>query len=250
MEITSAAAEGPAEGLGPRPGHAGARRAPLSGPRAAVLDVVQAAGRPVTVADVAAGLDLHLNTAREHLDALADAGLLVRGRARATGRGRPAWTYAPDPRGTDPQVREYAGLASALAGHLARTSTNPRADALAAGEDWGVELVGGVGAGQAAGPVDDAAARPDGTAVAARRRVVALLRDLGFDPDTDDAATSVALRSCPLLEAARRYPDVVCAVHLGIARGALRVLGSDPDPAELRPFAEPGACRLLLAATS
>ena len=37
---------------------------------------------------------------------------------------------------------------------------------------------------------------------------------------------------------------VVCAVHLGIVRGALEVYGGDPTHTDLLPFSEPGACRL------
>jgi predicted ArsR family transcriptional regulator len=63
---------------------------------------------------------------------------------------------------------------------------------------------------------------------------------------TDDRATVVRLTTCPLLEAAHRFPDVVCGVHLGIVRAALEEYGGDPTRSELLPFAEPGACRLEL----
>ena len=39
----------------------------------------------------------------------------------------------------------------------------------------------------------------------ARREVVAVLADLGFDPKTDSGAASVALRRCPLLDVARTH---------------------------------------------
>jgi hypothetical protein len=51
-----------------------------------------------------------------------------------------------------------------------------------------------------------------------------------------------------LLDAATEYPDVVCAVHLGIARGALEEYDADPADVALQPFSEPGACRLHLGA--
>ena len=74
-----------------------------------------------------------------------------------------------------------------------------------------------------------------------------LLDDLGFGPETvPDEPSDVRLTRCPLLEAAHRHPDVVCGVHLGIVRGALARHGADPAGAELLPFAEPGACRLLV----
>ena len=219
-------------GYGPAP----VRRSggvPLSGARAAVLEQLQRSTRPVTIAEVAGGLGIHQNTAREHLDALVSRGLATRDRAPAKGRGRPAWRYAaaddhPEP---DPRVRDYAGLAGALAGHLARTSPNPNGEGLAAGWAWGRALM---------------ADRPSRSAPSARHQVVGLLDDLGFAPEADPRAATVALRRCPLLDAAREYPQVVCQVHLGIVRGALEHHGGDPEPTVLLPFAEPGACRLHL----
>jgi predicted ArsR family transcriptional regulator len=205
----------------------------LSGPRGAVLERLQRSTRPVTIAEMARDLGVHPNTAREHLDALVVRGLATRERAPAAGRGRPAWTYAavddlPEP---DPRVRDYAGLAAALAGHIARTSPNPTGDGLAAGIAWGRSLV---------------ASRPAHPGPTPRHKVVALLDELGFAPEADPEARSVALRQCPLLDAAREHPGVVCQVHLGIARGALEHHGGDPEPTTLLPFAEPGACRLHL----
>jgi predicted ArsR family transcriptional regulator len=85
--------------------------------------------------------------------------------------------------------------------------------------------------------------------VAARRKVIDLLDELGFAPSADARARVVKLHRCPLLEAAHQQPEVVCGVHLGIVRGALEELGNDPDRTEntaLQPFSEPGACRLDL----
>lgn len=223
--------------LGPAPVRGAAAGPRLSGQRAAILERLQQAGAPTTIAGLAAELGVHQNTVREHLDALVDRGLAVRGRAPAHGRGRPAWTYTATTGNVKPdqRVRDYAGLATALAAHIARTSGDAGAEALQAGRVWGREL---------------AADRPPGprlrTAAAARRAVVGLLQDLGFDPLADPDATTAALRRCPLLDAAKWYPQVICQVHLGIVRGAMDVLGGDPECTALLPFAEPGACRLHL----
>lgn len=221
-----------APALGPAPVR-GSSGLVLSGPRGAVLERLQRSARPVTIAGLAGELGVHPNTAREHLEALVARGLATRERAVAKGRGRPAWRYAaaddhPEP---DPRVRDYAGLAAALAGHLARTSPNPTGDGLAAGWAWGRSL---------------ASSRQSHPGKSPRHEVVGLLEELGFAPEADGAATTVALRRCPLLDAAREYPQVVCQVHLGIVRGALEHYGGDPEPTELLPFAEPGACRLHL----
>jgi len=223
------------EPLGPAPVRSGQEGLTLSGQRAAVLERLQQLSAPATIADLAADLGLHPNTVREHLDALVDRGLADRGRAAAQGRGRPAglYTAATDNVEPDPRVRDYAGLATALAGHLERTSADPVADALETGRRWGRELAAEAGSGRR-------------SATTGRRRTVELLRGLGFDPRPDARATTAALRRCPLLDAAKRHTDVVCNVHLGIVRGAYDVYGGDPERTAMLPFSEPGACRLHL----
>lgn len=187
---------------------------------------------PLPLASLAAKTGLHVNTLREHLEALVEQGLARRRRADPHGRGRPAWLYSATGRERNGTVAEYAGLAVSLAEVISRTSSAPWDDAVAAGVAWGRTLVG------AHGPLAPAEAR---------RQVVDLLEDLRFSPETEDGV-SVRLTRCPLLEAARKYPGVVCGVHLGITRGALEQLGADPTGTSLHPFAEPGACRLHLTA--
>lgn len=206
----------------------------LSGQRLRVLDYVRAHS-PVRVTEVAGALGLHANTVREHLDAVVTLGLVERATARTAGRGRPATLYRVSAADPAVAVRDYAGLATALAGQLARTSVQPERDARAAGVEWGRELLD-----------DRSHAGRD-----ARQTVLEALARLGFAPD-DDPGTSgarrgVALRRCPLLDAARRYPTIVCQVHLGIVEGMLQRLGVTDTPGlDLIPFAEPGACRLFL----
>jgi predicted ArsR family transcriptional regulator len=76
--------------------------------------------------------------------------------------------------------------------------------------------------------------------------VVEILADVGFAPVADNRQSVVRLTRCPLLEAAHRFPDVVCGVHLGLVRGALEEYGAEAERSELFAFSEPGACRLEL----
>lgn len=206
----------------------------LSGQRLRVLDYVRAHS-PVRVTDVAGALGLHANTVREHLDAVVTLGLVERSTARTAGRGRPATLYRVSAADPAVAVRDYAGLATALAGQLARSSAQPERDARAAGVEWGRELL-------------DERNHAGGDA---RQAVLEALARLGFAPDDDPgvsgARRGIALRRCPLLDAARRYPTIVCQVHLGIVEGMLQRLGVTDTPGlDLIPFAEPGACRLFL----
>ncbi len=219
--------------FGPEPAPPLGVPVPLSGQRLRVLEYVRAHS-PVRVADAATGLDLHPNTVREHLDAVVDLGLVERSTAAALGRGRPATVYRVSAADPAVAVRDYAGLATALAGHLARTSAHPERDARAAGTEWGRELI------------DEHSQAGDDP----RQSVLEALTRLGFAPDdegTPGAHGGIALRSCPLLDAARRYPTIVCQVHLGIVEGMLERLGvPSARGLDLVPFAEPGACRLFL----
>jgi predicted ArsR family transcriptional regulator len=215
------------------------RLARLTRARAAVLQRLADQPEPCRTGALAAMMHQHPNTIREHLDALVADGLATRQAAEPSGRGRPAWLYAAVPLdaeadGSGGVAREYAGLAAALASHLARSSEHPQEDAVEAGTEWGRRLV------------QDSSRSAAPNATAARREVVRLLDELGFAPVTDARAAVVRLRRCPLLEAAHQYPAVVCGVHLGLVRGALEELGGQPDGTELRPFSEPGACRLDL----
>lgn len=208
----------------------------LSPARRRVLAWLREAAEPATVARCADALELHENTARNHLEALADDGLARRSRKESKGRGRPSTLYAADADGSmDPGVREYAALASALARIIADTSDDPQHDADRAGVLWGCQLAGG---------------RRPATRAEAREEVVGILADLGFDPRADEPVTNVALTRCPLLEVARENTGVVCGVHRGLVRGALDQMGHGDQQVELFPFAEAGACRLLLAADS
>ncbi|QNN55023.1 helix-turn-helix domain-containing protein [Nocardioides mesophilus] len=219
----------------------------MSRSRAALLDVLQDQPEATTMAALTAATGLHANTLREHLDALERHGLVRRHRAEPNGRGRPAWLYEATGAEDSPGRSEYAGLASALASAIHRSSSTPREDAIAAGTEWGHELAQARAVADASGREPDGPDGPGGPdGLAGRRRVLALLDEVGFAPEADEDATVVRLTRCPLLEAAHRHPDIVCGVHLGIVRGALEEYGADPAGTDLVPFAEPGACRLHL----
>lgn len=233
----------PAE-LGPRP----ARPAlpALSSARAGVLRAVMASGTAVTVSALAEQLRQHPNTIREHLDALVEGEHLERIRSSPAGRGRPAWLYrsptvAADgagdmmsgPLGDGGQ--EYLALAVALMDQVATTTPDPESLARKAGERWGRTL-----ADQAvANGADPSPAEPCDTAVN-------MLRSLRFEPEPTEDPKRIRLTTCPLLDAARRHPGVVCQVHTGIVRGVIERLGGDPRGTQLAAFAEPGACVLTL----
>ena len=47
---------------------------------------------------------------------------------------------------------------------------------------------------------------------------------------------------CPFKDLAESHGGVICALHLGLLRGALEELRAPVQVDALRPFAEPGVC--------
>lgn len=188
---------------------------------------------PVGIDALAQATARHPNTVREQVNWLVAHGHVTRVRQPQDGRGRPAWLYQA--RGPRPADGEYVELAAALAWQLQDASPDAYAQALSAGQHWGADLVDRKGAVAAPSPE------------AGRQWTVELMDELGYGPDPDDGAHTVVLRRCPLLQAAHRFPDVVCTIHLGMVRAALERNGAPSDEADLTPFSAPGECLLRLS---
>lgn len=203
--------------------------------RAAVLEALLDQPDPVGIEALAQVTARHTNTVREHANWLVAHGYVTRIRQPQPGRGRPAWLYQA--RGPRPGDDEYVELAAALAWRLQDVSEDAEEEALAAGRTWGRDLVGRKGAVAEPSPA------------AARRWTVELMDELGYAPapsDPDDV--EVVLHRCPLLQAAHRFPDIVCTVHRGMVQAALEGNGAGPVSPELVPFSAPGECLLRLGA--
>jgi len=57
-----------------------------------------------------------------------------------------------------------------------------------------------------------------------------------------DSGVLLSLESCPMRDAALAHPEVVCAVHVGLIRGALRQLGVGEVGVTVRPMVGPELC--------
>lgn len=207
-------------------------RTALSEACQAVLECLIEQDDLVSVTQLSTLIGSHPNTIREHLATLCGSGLATREHGRSPGRGRPPWHYRATALALS-HGADYQGLAVALAEQLERMSLDPRDAAIEAGERWGMALVD---------PDEAPATSSDGV----RSRVLSMLDELGFDPDPEPCDGRVRLRSCPMLGAAERKPDVVCSVHLGLVRGVVKHAGGDPDATEMLAFYEPNSCHVGL----
>ena len=210
--------------------------------RAAVLDMLRDADSPIGVREVARRTGLHQNTARFHLEALVTAGLAARETEDRETPGRPRIGYravADGPGGR----RQYRLLSVMLASLIAGTMPEPAAAAEAAGREWGAYLA------EQPPPFQRL------TAADAIAKLTGIMRELGFEPSSSAAASAepdgrylLELHQCPFLEVAREHRDVICALHLGLMRGALDRMRAPVTADGLDPYAEPGLCVARLAA--
>ncbi|GAA4480367.1 helix-turn-helix domain-containing protein [Microbacterium panaciterrae] len=209
-----------------------------SATRERVLRMVEAQHAPISIGALVAATGLHENTVRGHLERLHADGYVRREREPRTDPGRPAWLWRATHADRD---SVYAGLATALATMVARAA-DPVGDAEEAGRAWGAEI-----ARDTAEPTEPAAGIGPADAQTGRAAVITVMREHGFDPD--DTGDVVLLRRCPLIEAATRTPEIVCAVHQGMIDGILSSHDA-PGGSELLPFTSPGVCTLRLPSAS
>ncbi len=199
--------------------------------RARVLALLREAGRPLGIAEVGERLGVHPNSARFHLDALVEAGLVDSERERRSAPGRPRVLYAARPGG--PGSRRYELLSEMLVGFIEEEIGDAGAAAERAGRAWSRQLAGPSGDSEA--DVLDA--------------VIAGLGEVGFSSGVvdDEAGLRLEVRQCPFLEVAQGHERVVCSLHLGLMRGLLESMDAPLDVSELEPLVEPDLCLAHLA---
>lgn len=204
-------------------------RALAAASRVRLLQALTAANGPLGAKELADQAGLHLTTVRAHLDVLIEAGL-VESEPEARGTpGRPRVLYRTS-QAQQSGSGDYRLLAEVLASHLAGTAADPAEQARTAGLAWGRYLV--------ESPPPFVAV----TADEARAKVVQLSTTLGFDAELAPDADRVFLRGCPFVDLARRHPDVVCSMHLGLLQGALEALGAPVAAGGIEPLVEPALC--------
>jgi predicted ArsR family transcriptional regulator len=202
---------------------------PAGSRRTDVLALLRQSDRPLSVAEVARSMDVHVNTARFHLDGLVDDGLAERASESRDTRGRPRILYTSE--GVPPGPRSYEFLAEMLTG-LVSTLDDADSATVELGKMWGRHLI------ERPAPSE----RVDATEAVVR--LDRLLEQVGFLPEAIASGENVEVRlhHCPFREVAQKHTDVVCAIHLGLMQGALGELGAPMVATSLEPFVAPRMC--------
>jgi predicted ArsR family transcriptional regulator len=169
---------------------------------------------PLTTAEIADMLDLHVNTVRPHLERMRDVGLLEVDTEGRGGVGRPQHRYSLSAQAPS------LGLEPTSFPTLARML-------LAAAAEAGLDRSEMVGAGREQGRAD-ARRWPDG-AEPLEALIVEQAR-LGFDPEVADdrRSATMAFAHCPFQSLAEIHPDLVCGLHCGMVEGFVDELDRRP----------------------
>jgi predicted ArsR family transcriptional regulator len=166
---------------------------------------------PLTTAEIADILDLHVNTVRPHLDRMRDVGLLrVDTEARGqVGRPQHRYSLADDAPSLGLEPSPFPMLTRVL---------------LQAAADGGLDGADLADAGREQGRADGRRWKPGTDTLEA---LIVEQAKLGFDPEVveDDTGATVAFAHCPFRVLAEAHPELVCNVHCGLVEGLVEELG-------------------------
>lgn len=234
-------------------------RSEHGGRRTHVIQLLRDNKEPLSVADVATKVGIHINTARFHLESLVDAGLADRAAQLRTTPGRPKVLYVGTlPNQTHERAQAYRLLADALTTAVAHNVPNATKVMYDLGLTWGRYLTDAPTEGvsltedeimaQLLAKLDALWFAPEMAPVdkagSARGTIVAL-GAAGEIPVGDMPAPSlgalsthevIIMHNCPFQRAANRSPEVVCALHAGLINGTLAELGSSRRTVKITPM--------------
>ena len=204
------------------------------GRRTHIIQLLRDSREPLSVADIADRVGIHVNTARFHLQSLVDAGLATREVEASSGPGRPRVVYTGTlPSQTHEHAQGFRLLSEMLTTAIAQKDPEAGPWLYGVGREWGRYLTTRV----------PPFTTVDETEIAAR--LVDKLDALWFAPELRQDALgnlSLLLHNCPFVDTARRCPKVVCQLHAGMINGSLEEMRSTHRLMELHPIASPHLC--------
>src|SRR3954452_21895133 len=160
--------------------------------------------RAATLPELAEAAGVHLNTVRPHVQALEEAGVLIREPKAPHGRGRPAVDYVLAKDWTPPTT-DFLGLAELLGAALLRVQAD-REELRAIGLDWGRWLMGRPGAHDL------------------EEELPLALDRLGFNARLEGDV--LELSSCPCSLVLPGRPEMLCELASSVVDGVLAGSGS------------------------
>lgn len=200
--------------------------------RRALYDHLVAHPEGASAAQLAALLEQHITTTRFHIDRLIQAGLVSAFNERGGTAGRPTKRYVAIEPSAGPTP--YQLLAEVLT-----SAVDTEASPEEAGFRWALTET-------SRGTTTPLPADSVGTWLGKVGVVVDMLDEWGYGADIGVSSggqqVDIGLNECPFRELAEAKPEVVCAVHRGLIRGALAAAGEPSVKVSLDVFLTPDRC--------
>jgi len=206
------------------------------GRRTHIIQILRDAKEPLSVAQVAEMVGIHVNTARFHLESLVDAGLATRETEARQAPGRRRILYTGTlPNQTHERAQGYRLLAEILTATIAARYPDAGEQMFQVGREWGRYLT--------SQPMPFEVFNEDEIA----ERVVDKLDALWFAPElVQQPVPHLLLHNCPFYRTAIQSPNVVCQLHVGMVNGSLEELRSCHRVTDVWPQEQPHCCRAVL----
>lgn len=203
------------------------RAAELSVKQREVLDRLALHPHGAQVGDLAKEMGMHPNTIRGHLDELLARDLVQVTTAPSEGRGRPSNIFHTRTPHHSTVTREYIGLVRTMAECLTEGDTEKAREI---GRQWARQTH------------DGREVQSDASGASQLNALIAILRDLGFDPSYPNQSGNIGLNACPFTTVGVSAPSsVICALHAGyldeLSGGIVH---------KLLPYSRPSQCEIEL----
>ncbi|MCL2465686.1 MAG: helix-turn-helix domain-containing protein [Micrococcales bacterium] len=209
-------------------------RSDSGGRRTHIIQILRDSREPLSVAEVAERVGIHVNTARFHLESLVYSGMATRETESRSGPGRPRVVYTGTlPNQTHERAQGFRLLAEMLTAAVAESDPHAGPWLYRVGQEWGRYLTTKV---PPYVTIDESEIT---------NRLVDKLDALWFAPElerTDDGQPHLVLHNCPFAQTANQYPHVVCQLHAGMINGSLEEMRSTCRLTELEPQVTPHRC--------
>jgi len=209
------------------------------GRRTHIIQLLRDTKEPLSVEQVAEMVGVHANTARFHLESLVDAGLASRESEITARRGRRHILYTGTlPNQTHERAHAYRLLAQILSGLIATKHPDAGDDMYDVGLRWGAYLTNRPAPYET---LDEAEID---------QRVLDKADALWFAPELQSSPRPRLLfHNCPVIDAVRGQPGLVCRLHAGMINGSLAEMHSSQRVVELEPITKPHLCCAWLDST-
>ncbi|MCL2090815.1 MAG: helix-turn-helix domain-containing protein [Micrococcales bacterium] len=209
-------------------------RSDSGGRRTHIIQLLRDSREPLSVADVAEQVGIHVNTARFHLESLVYSGMATRETESRAAPGRPRVVYTGTlPNQTHERAQGFRLLAEMLTAAVAEADPDAGPWLYGVGQEWGRYLTTKVPPFMT---IDESEIT---------NRLVDKLDALWFAPELEhdaDDQPQLVLHNCPFATTARQYPRVVCQLHAGMINGSLEEMRSTVRLTELEPLVSPHRC--------